>query len=62
MPTDTETTVKALLDAAQLNMTEEELQLCVKIYPGMRAGADAMYIPETRYEEPALIADAAWTH
>jgi hypothetical protein len=27
----------------------------------MRAGADQMYIPETRYEDPALIFDAEWT-
>ena len=25
----------------------------------MRQGADGMYIPETRYEDPALIFDAA---
>jgi hypothetical protein len=60
-PTDVETTVKALLDAAQLRMSDEEFQLFVKIYPPMRAGADSMYIPETRYEDPALIFDAEWT-
>ena len=60
-PTDTVTTVKALLDAAQLTMSEEEFDLFVRIYPGLRSGADAMYIPETRYEDPALIYDAAWT-
>jgi hypothetical protein len=35
--------------------------LFVRIYPAMRAGADGMYISETRYEDPALIFDAAWT-
>jgi hypothetical protein len=60
-PSDTETTVKALLDAAQLKMSDEEFKLFVKIYPAMRSGADGMYIPETRYEDPALIYDAAWT-
>jgi hypothetical protein len=58
---DVETTVKALLDAAQLTMSDEEFQLFARIYPQMRAGADAMYIPETRYEDPALIFDAEWT-
>jgi hypothetical protein len=58
---DVETTVKALLDAAQLKMSDEEFQLFARIYPQMRAGADAMYIPETRYEDPALIFDAEWT-
>jgi hypothetical protein len=60
-PTDVETTVRALLDAAQLKMSDEEFQLFVRIYPPMRAGADGMYIPETRYEDPALIFDAEWT-
>ncbi len=60
-PTDTPTTVKALLDAAQLGMSEDEFQLFVRVYPTLRAGADAMYIPETRYEDPTLIYDPAWT-
>jgi hypothetical protein len=37
-PTDVETTVKALLDAAHLKMSDEEFQLFVRIYPPMRAG------------------------
>ncbi len=61
MPTDTETTVKALLDAAQLKVSDEELELFVRIYPGLREGADRLYIPETRYENPALIFDAGWS-
>ena len=59
-PTDVPTTVKALLDAAQITMSDEEFDLFVRIYPAMRAGADSLYIPETRYEDPALIFDAAW--
>jgi hypothetical protein len=35
--------------------------LFVSVYPGLRAGADGMYIPETRYEDPALVFDPAWT-
>jgi len=60
-PTDTVTTVKALLDAAQLKMSQEEFDLFVRTYPALRAGADGLYIPETRYEDPALIYDAAWS-
>ena len=60
-PTDTVTTVKALLDAAQLKMSQEEFDLFVRSYPALRAGADGLYIPETRYEDPALIYDAAWS-
>ncbi len=59
-PTDVATTVKALLDAAQLKLSDEEFELFTRIYPAMRAGADSLYIPETRYEEPALIFDASW--
>ena len=58
--TDDPTTVKALLDAAQIKMSDQEFDLFVRIYPAMRAGADSMYIPETRYEDPALIFDPSW--
>jgi hypothetical protein len=60
-PTDVNTTVQALLDAAQLRLSDEEFDLYVRTYPTLRAGADGMYIPETRAEEPALIFDARWT-
>lgn len=59
-PTDVRTTVKALLDAAQLTINDEEFELFVKTYPTLRQGADSLYIPETRYEDPALIFDASW--
>jgi len=59
-PTDVTTTVKALLDAAHLKLSDEEFELFTRIYPAMRAGADSLYIPETRYEEPALIFDPSW--
>src|SRR3569833_3341108 len=59
-PTDTETTVKALFDAAKLHMSDDEFAMFVRTYPPMRAGADGLYIPETRYEEHTLIFDPAW--
>ena len=58
--TDVATTVKALLDAAGLKLNDEEFELYTRIYPTMRWGADSLYIPETRYEEPALTFDASW--
>jgi hypothetical protein len=58
--TDVQTTVKALLDAAQLTLSDEEFELFVKTYPNLRQGADNLYIPEARYEDPALIFDASW--
>jgi hypothetical protein len=57
----TETTVQALLDAAQITMSDEELQLFVKVYPTLRAGADGLYIREARNEEPSLVFDPAWS-
>ena len=58
--TDVPTTVRSLLDAAQLKMSDEEFQLFVRMYPALRTGADSMYFAETRYEEPALVFDPSW--
>ncbi len=60
-PTNTETTVKAMLDAQGLKVSDEEFQTFVRIYPAMRQGADSLYIPETRYEDPALIFNPEWS-
>ena len=60
MTGDAAISVKALLEAAQLTVTDEEFELFVKTYPDLRAGADGMYLPEVRYEEPALNFDARW--
>jgi hypothetical protein len=59
--TDAATTVRALLDAAQLKVNEEEFEAFVKLYPAFREAVEAMYLPETRYEEPALSFDPSWT-
>lgn len=59
-PATVETTVRALLDAAKLTVSDEEFQLFVRVYPAMRAGADSLYIPETRYEEPVLVFSTEW--
>ena len=59
--TSVEVTVQALLEAAKLTLSPDEFQLFVKVYPQMRAGADEMYLAETRYEEPGLNFDARWT-
>lgn len=57
---DVETKVKAILDTAGLleHVSEEELAVFVRLYPQVRAMADRMYIPETTYEEPALVFSA----
>ena len=52
---------QGLLDAAQLKLSDEEFELYTRIYPTMRVCADSLYIPETRYEEPALIFDPPGT-
>ncbi len=54
-PIDVETTVKVLLQAQGITVEEEEFERFVRLYPAMRAAADKLYIPEARYEEPALI-------
>jgi hypothetical protein len=56
---DVETKVRCILDTAGLVVSEEELAVFVRIYPKIRALADSIYIPETRYEEPALVFSAA---
>lgn len=59
-PTDTETTVRALLNAAGMtSLTEEQVQIFVRAYPTLRAAADRLYtVPEVRYEQPAVIFSA----
>jgi hypothetical protein len=54
-PIDVEVTVKVLLQAQGITVEPEEFERYVRMYPAMRAGADKLYIPETRYEEPVLI-------
>ena len=51
---DAEAIVTALLSAAQLSISDEEKQQIVKDYPLLRAGADALYLPELESYEPAL--------
>lgn len=60
MPNEAETDrqVRALLEIAGLDLNEAEIEMYKQLYPRMRAGADSLFIPETRYEEPALIFSA----
>jgi hypothetical protein len=58
-PLDTETKVRAVLEAAGLNPSDEELEVYVRMYPHVRAMADSLYIPEIEYEEIALRFDPA---
>jgi hypothetical protein len=59
-PTDTETTVRSLLNAAGMTtLTDEQVQIFVRAYPTLRAAADRLYtLPEVRYEQPAVIYSA----
>jgi hypothetical protein len=59
-PTDTETTVRSLLNAAGMTtLTDEQVQIFVRVYPTLRAAADRLYtLPEVRYEQPAVIYSA----
>lgn len=53
---DVETTVRGLLAAGGLSLTDEQVDKCVRVYPMLRAAADRLYeIPEIRYELPAVV-------
>jgi hypothetical protein len=54
-----ETTVRALLGAAGLSLSDEQVARYVRIYPILREGADRLFIAEARYEEPAVVFRAA---
>jgi hypothetical protein len=57
---DVETTVRALLAAAGMSLPDDKVEMYVRIYPKLRASADALFaIPELRYEQPAVIYPAA---
>lgn len=57
---DVETTVRALLAAAGMSLPDDKVELYVRIYPKLRASADALFaIPEIRYEQPAVIYPAS---
>ncbi|MEZ4552803.1 MAG: hypothetical protein AB7L91_13185 [Dehalococcoidia bacterium] len=59
-PTDTEGTVRTLLASAGLSLTDEQVAMYVRVYPRLRASADALFaMPEVRYEQPAVIFPAA---
>ncbi|SDR90523.1 hypothetical protein [Microlunatus soli] len=51
--------VTGLLDAAHLSVSAEEKAQMIKDYPTIRAGADALYLPELEFVEPATRFDPA---
>lgn len=51
--------VTDLLTAAHLNVSAEEKEQMIKDYPTIRAGADALYLPELEFVEPAVRFDPA---
>jgi hypothetical protein len=56
---DVETTVRGLLAAAGMSLTDEQVAKYVRIYPTFRASADRLFeIPEIRYEQPAVVYEA----
>jgi hypothetical protein len=46
--------VTSLLGAAQLTVSNAEQAQLIKDYPQLRAGADALYLPELEFVEPAV--------
>ncbi len=51
---DAEVTVRALLEAAGIPASDEELAKFVEMYPVLREAVDRLYGDEWRTEEPAL--------
>lgn len=54
-PRDSDVTVRALLEAAGIPASDEELAKFVEMYPVLREGIDRLYGNEWRTEEPALL-------
>ncbi|HEX3816018.1 MAG TPA: hypothetical protein VHX59_24530 [Mycobacteriales bacterium] len=50
-------TVKALLGAANITVSEAEFLDFAKSYPALRAQADGLYLPELEAVDPALSFD-----
>lgn len=58
MPSDTPTTVRGLLETANLTVSEEEFDRFVAVYPMLRAQADELYgLPELSTLDPAISYD-----
>jgi hypothetical protein len=56
---DVETTVRGLLAAAGMSLSDEQVAKYLRIYPTFRASADRLFeIPEIRYEQPAVVYEA----
>jgi hypothetical protein len=51
---DTSVVVANLLDTARLAVSDEEMARFVSDYPLLRGAADALYLPELEFVEPAL--------
>jgi hypothetical protein len=47
-------TVRALLSAANITVSESEFTDFVKVYPALRAQADGLYLPELELTDPAI--------
>ena len=55
---DTEATVRALVAAAGIEPSEDELATLIAGYPELRSRMDAMHaLTEARYESPSLVFD-----
>ncbi|MGW6621991.1 hypothetical protein ACWF99_12210 [Nocardia sp. NPDC055002] len=60
MKTDYTVLVPALLQAAGITVTPDELAIMIAASPGRAAAIESLYrVPEARYEEPSVIFRAA---
>ena len=51
---DPASTVRELLDAAGLVVTDDEFDTFVRVYPALRAAADSLYLTEALEEDPSV--------
>ena len=54
MQTDPEATVRELLAAQGIAPPDDEIATLAQSYPGLRAAADALYLPEAEAYLPAF--------
>ena len=51
---EVEATVRAMLEAAGIPASEDEIAKFGEMYPALREGADRLWHEDWRYEEPVL--------
>ena len=51
---DASTRVRELLDVAGLEVSDDEFDTFVRVYPALRAAADSLYLAEALEQDPSV--------